>query len=503
MMPLCGDFFMLILETKILTDAQGLFEDVCRVLLAVSGGADSVAMAHVLAELKKQGRLSCEFVVGHVNHCLRGAASDADEQFVIAFADSLGVPAVTHAVDVKAYAQEQKLSFETAGRVLRLKTLAQIATENNCDCIATAHHQDDLAETLVHRLMRGTGFRGLCGILPVSQVDGMKFIRPMLNVRRHEIVKFCKSNGLTWREDASNHNLNFTRNRIRHLLLPALNAHVAGTAHPTVDIVESLAELSHKSRQFSRRTAIQAQSILTQMQFDEANNEFAFKQDVVRECPPWVIYEVWRTVLTQLGVGLRDYTQSHFDAIGRMVQKEKAKAGFPGHLEIRVNKGVVIVQKKTAPVILPQDGVTLEIGKSVVFGPWRVSCRLLNREDADVERFFQTKDAFVEWFDADTIRGPIQIRARRDGDRFRPFGAKGEKKVGRFLIDAQLDGNMKRQAFIVSDAEKILWAAPVRMCEQAKITPETQNIVEIQLSELKQGNEANLYRNHPEQKRKS
>ena len=473
-MPLRGDLFMPIFETKILADAQGLFEGVERVLLAVSGGADSAAMAHVLAELKKQGRLSCEFVIGHVNHCLRGADSDGDADFVQQLAQALEMPIVSKAVDVTGYAKTHKLSIETAGRVFRLKTLATLAGEQGCDCIATAHHKDDLAETMVHRLMRGTGFRGLCGILPDSGVYGGRFVRPMLSVRWADIIQYCKEQSIQWRDDASNRNLNFTRNRIRHHLLPALKNDSDG-------IVERLSELSFKCRRFLLRTEKHAGSIVANGRLDWMKGEFVFEKVLLEECPPWVVYEVWRTVLAQLGVGLRDYTQSHFDAIGRMVQQEKAKADFPGRLEVVVNKGVVIVQKKTEPAFLPQDWVTIEIGKSVRFGSWRISCRLFNREGADVERFFKTKDAFVEWFDADRIEGPIELRSRQDGDRFRPIGAKGAKKVGRFLIDAQLDANMKRQAFLVCDAEKILWLAPVRMCEQAKITSETQHIVEIRL----------------------
>ena len=199
-----------------------LLKDARKVLLAVSGGADSVAMVHVLNELKQRGQLSCDFMVGHVNHCLRGAESDADEAFVRALAESLAIPVVTQAVDVKAYAKEHKLSIETAGRKMRIQALGEMAEKYNCQVIATAHHADDQAETLIHRLMRGAGYRGLCGIKPVSSLSGEIYIRPMLGIRRSEIIEYCKANSIKWREDASNTNPAFTRNRIRHRLLPSL-----------------------------------------------------------------------------------------------------------------------------------------------------------------------------------------------------------------------------------------------------------------------------------------
>ncbi|MHC5119268.1 MAG: tRNA lysidine(34) synthetase TilS, partial [Planctomycetota bacterium] len=194
--------------------------------------------------------------------------------------------------------------------------------------------------------------------------------------------------------------------------------------------------------------------------------------------------DVVRNALILLDIGLRNYAQKHFKAIYALMDQEKANLSMPGPVQVYTQKGVLGFQNETNALCLPSGSVILEVGQSARFGPWQVSCQLFNCEGVDVERFWETKDRFVEWFDADKIEGSIEIRARQDGDRFRPIGAKGEKKAGRFLIDAQLDANMKCQAFIVADAEKILWVAPVRMCEQAKITSETQHIVEIRLSGL-------------------
>ena len=458
-------------------ESNGLFCGNDRVLLAVSGGADSVAMAHALVNLQKRGRLSCGFVIGHVNHCLRGAESDADEAFVRTLADLLGVPVVTKAVDVTGYAKKHKLSIETAGRNLRLKTLAAMAEDHGCRRIATAHHQDDQAETLIHRLMRGTGFRGLCGIRPVSQVYGVTFIRPMLNVRRNAIIQYCKNNDLNWREDASNTNVDFTRNRIRHSLLPHLNNSLA--VHPTEDIVALLAELSCKSRRLLSQTETQANLILNRGSFDEARDKFTIKQDVLEGCPPWVFYEVVRKVLVKLNTGLRNYTQEHFKKIHALLNQDQADVSMPGPIQVYVKKGIVGFSREVTSVSFPSEPATLEIGQTREFGLWRISCQLLEREDVDLETFLKTKDSFVEWFDADKVSGPLIVRLRTDGDRFRPIGGKGEKKVGRFLQDAQLAAEARKAAFIIADREKILWLAPIRMSEPAKVTGQTKSVLEI------------------------
>ena len=453
-------------------EANGLFEEVDRVLLAVSGGADSVAMAYALYRLRQEGQLPCEFVIGHVNHGLRGGDSDADEVFVLELARQLGMAAAATSVPVNEYAQQKKLSIETAGRTLRLKALSLMAAQHDCDCIVTAHHKDDLAETIIHRLIRGTGFRGLCGIWPISEVYGAEFVRPMLGMRRTEIIQYCRDNKLFWREDASNKNINYTRNRIRHHLLPALQTESNA-------IVDRLSKLSYKSRRFLLWTEKHAQSILAKGRMDKTRKQFIFDKDLLKNCPPWIFYEVMREALVKLGVGLRDYTQKHFNAIRDMLGQQNAKADFPGDTEVVINKGIVYIQLKRRPAVRPQESVMFQIGQTIQFGPWKISSKMLNRKE--VERFLKTKDPFVEWFDADKITGPVEVRNRRDGDRFWPIGAKGPKKAGRFLIDAGLEAETKQQAFIIADAEKILWLAPIRMSEQAKVTQETTKIIEIQM----------------------
>ena len=463
-------------EDKLLgtINSNGLFEETDRLLLAVSGGADSVAMAYALHRLRQEGCLQCDFVIAHVNHGLRGAESETDEVFVKELGRQLEMPVITVSVPVNQYAQQQKLSIETAGRVLRLEALAKMMRENDCQAIVTAHHKDDLAETMIHRLMRGTGFRGLCGIWPVSEVYDAEFIRPMLGVRRCEIIEYCTDNNLTWREDASNRNINFTRNRIRHQLLPALNNDA---------VVELLSTLSLKSRRFLLWTEKHAKSIVAKGRLDKTKKEFILEQELLRNCPPWVFYETVRQVLIELGVGLRNYKKEHFETIRKLIEEKKAKLECPGGVELVVNKAVVHILLKRQPAALSQESVMFEIGQTVQFGPWKISSKLLNRDEVDVERFLKTKDAFVEWFDADKITGSIEIRQRRDGDRLWPIGTKGEKKVGRFLMDSGLDPKTKQNVFIIKDAEKILWLAPVRMSEQVKVTERTKRILEIRITD--------------------
>lgn len=447
-----------------------LFSGCQKVLLAVSGGADSVAMAHVLSQLRRSGRLECEFVIGHVNHGLRGAQSDGDEGFVSELGRQLHLEVHAESVPVRDYAAEQKLSIETAGRILRLKALAAMAQANGCDAIATAHHADDLAETIIHRLMRGTGFRGLCGIRPVSVVYDTTLIRPMLDVRRDEIIQYAGENNLSWREDASNRNIHFTRNRIRHRLLPVFEKESGSLA-------DLLTDLSAAACRFSVEAEKQAQDLLDKAIVENRPDCISLEKGRLRKCPPWVFYELARKVLMRLNTSLRKYTQEHFITIYRLMSRSQATISMPDGIQVFTKNGILGFCKDTA--ILPLEPVQLEIGQTVKFGCWGISARLIDADQVNLNHFLSSKSSYVEWFDAERITGPIEIRPRRDGDRFWPIGTKSSKKAGRFLMDAGLDAETRRDTFVVADAEKILWLAPLRMSEPVKVTGTTRKILEL------------------------
>jgi tRNA(Ile)-lysidine synthase len=457
-------------------ETNRLFDGGSRVLLAVSGGADSVAMAHTLHRLRAEGRLKCEFVIGHVNHGLRGADSDGDQAFVRSLADQLKMPVFSRSADVTGYAKTHKLSIETAARTLRLEALAGIADQNACDRIATAHHADDQAETLIHRLMRGTGLRGLCGIKPLSVVGGAVYVRPMLRFRRSEILHYCTANAIHWRHDESNSCLVYTRNRLRLRLLPTLEAE-------SENLVPALSALSTAARDFSAKAERHAGRIVDEAAVETPSSDgVQIPQAALQDCPPWVFYEVIRHIIMTLNVGLRDYTKEHFEAIRALLDKENGILSLPGDIQVYTRQGILGFRCGCPTVTCPLEPVALKAGQTIRFGPWTITAKLLDRRENDFEQFLTTKDAFAEWFDADAIAGDLVVRPRQEGDRFWPIGAASRKKVGRFLIDAGLDGETKRQAFVVADAEKILWLAPVRMAEEGKVSQKTRRILEIRVS---------------------
>jgi tRNA(Ile)-lysidine synthase len=320
--------------------AESLLKGGRRLLMAVSGGADSTAMVYALYSLCRDGGLTCQLAVGHVNHGLRGEQSDADEAFVKELAGRLELPVETAKVDVMGYASRKKLSIETAARMLRMEALVQQCKILDCDVIATAHHGDDQAETMVHRLMRGTGFRGLCGIRPASRMHGILFVRPMLTAGRQEIEAYCKRKGISWRQDATNDSLEPMRNRIRHVLLPELRK-------DWPKVTERLGELSQVCLKLQERVESEAQIVFAQALATRQADGLSLHRQALTGCVPWVFYELMRQILVQLGAGLRDYTQEHFNSMRELVIKGAGRRQYPDGIRIRAkNKVITFAREK-------------------------------------------------------------------------------------------------------------------------------------------------------------
>ncbi len=452
-----------------------------RILLAVSGGADSMALLHALLRLREQGAVEAEWVVGHVNHRLRGQAADADQRFVEQYARQRGLEVISRSADVPAYARDRKVSIETAGRMLRIGALAEMARQCGAGAVATAHHRDDLAESMIFRLRRGTAFRGWQGIRPSGKLEGILFVRPLLGLRRRQILDYCSVENLPWREDATNADCGYARNRIRHHLLPYLHEKTQ------TDIAEMLACLAEKSRYLFERITAKVDDEMPGIVRPQPPHSIVLQKAALAKCSPIVRGEILRRCLVQLNVGLRDYTTVHYQQMMRCVCKpDLSRFQLPGNLECVSDGSALRLGKiSSCESSLPDEPVLPEIGKPCRFGSFQITSTLLDSDQVSLEHEIRGSSCMQEYLDADTIKGAIRIRLRRPGDRFRPLGMKTEKKVGKFLTAAQVDLENRDQVFIVEDSEKILWVAPVRISESAKIGPKTSRILKIQMIPLK------------------
>ena len=472
------------LEKKIAAfiNAEHLFSPGEKVLVAVSGGADSVALTFALGNLKAAGKLNIDIVIGHVNHNLRGAAADEDEQFVLDIAAKLHLPAHSRSVETKPYAAANILSIETAARVLRMQALTEIANNCNCTAIVTAHHKDDNAETIVHRMIRGTGYRGLGGIWPKRKFDsGLNFIRPTLCVTRKEIIDYCKSNNLSWRHDHTNDEFIYTRNRIRHQLLPYLQA------GSSADLADELFKLSTNCRKLNRHVTALAENAWQQITVSIEPTRIILEKKAFAAQPQPIKAELTLKALTTLGSGQRDLTQLHYQRVAELANKHGSKTlelpnGFSASIcqdQITFTAPTADKPAKSKPDDQPQ---VLSVPGKTEFAGSTITATVLDAAQCDLQTFKANKDSSTEWFDLDKITGDITLGHRKTGDKFIPIGAKTSKKIGKFLTAAKIAPQMRNNIFIVSDTERIIWLAPARASAQTSITEATKKILQIKIT---------------------
>lgn len=459
-----------------------LFAGAEKILLAISGGADSTALLNSIWTLKANGVIGAELVCAHINHQLRGPLADADEEFVISQACTLNLPVMTRRVDVRGFVRRNKLSIETAARKLRIETLLDIAGKNDCELIATAHHKDDNAETVLQRLSRGTGFRGLAGIWPKRAfAGGICFVRPLLCARREEIINYLKQRNLKWRTDHTNEDCRYRRNFIRHHLMPVLQKECSGP------LVEQLYLLSQSARRFYGLICSHAENAWREAA-DCRGNTVAINLQNFSSQPKPIKIELIRKSLASLGSGEGNFTRQHYKKITYLAKQgiSKKKLELPGGFLVwREYRKLVFAQSEEAPEpARPVDKIVeLKVPGLTRFGNYLVEAKVLDADGDKFEKFKAGKSNFVERFDADKVARPLVIRSRQAGDRFRPLGLGEEKRVGKFLTDAHLPQDMREQIFIFAGGEKIIWVAPIRISEEARVTEQTQRILQLKITE--------------------
>jgi len=465
--------------------ANGLFDSAAKVLLAVSGGADSTALMYTMSALKNRGVFAAEMLCAHINHQLRGAEADKDEDFVITEAAKLKPTVITRRVNVRDFARRNKLSIETAARKLRIEILLDIARDNNCDCVVTAHQKKDNAETILQRLIRGTGFRGLGGIWPKRVFGEVNFVRPLLCVRRDEIIEYLEKRNLKWRIDHTNIDCSYRRNFIRHRLIPALQQQCGGS------LVEQLFDLSCSARRFYSLVCENADNVWPELA--EVKNDIVslnLKSFLAQPLP--VKVELIRRSLIKAGCGEANLTQRHYEKILQLAKSNVGgrKLELPGGFVVqREYENLIFLMPKEN---LTADGPISEIVKLVIPGKTRFGHYLIEATILDApitnhqlpitnHQLPITNHKLIECFDLAQVNLPLVVRPRRDGDRFIPLGLPGEKKVGKFLTAAKVPQQIRENVLIVSDSEKIIWVWPIRISEQAKISGETRRILQLQI----------------------
>ncbi len=444
----------------------------CRVIAAVSGGPDSVCLLHVLAELAPQMGLQLE--VAHLNHQLRGAESDADEDFVRALAATLGLRFHGARVDVGS----RDSNLEQAARGARLEFFQSLMQGEPSSRVATGHTRDDQAETVMLRILRGSGLAGLAGIHPVTE---SQLIRPLLDISRAEIMEFLRARGLKWHEDASNLSMQFARNRVRHALLPQLKAEW------NPQFAEALAQLADLSWEEERWWSSDASPLahIQQAGIPQASVAGGIEIDVRSFVllPPAIARRVVRRAIATAKGNLRGIDFDHVERILALAAQDSGdgRLQLPG-LDVRRSFDWI---RLGIPVVLPPaDSATLKIpgaypspdGKSFIhleiLGA-EVPCANLKAEVVGLSRIVQD----------------VSLRGWRPGDRYRPLGETRVRKLKDMFTDARVPSWQRRYWPMVMSGETILWSRQFGVAADFSVAGQAGPFLRI--SEVKsQGNES-------------
>ena len=472
-------------------DRRGLISPGQAVLVAVSGGCDSVALLEVLRQLAAEPGRAWDLSVAHLNHRLR-PDSDADADFVRDLARRHGLPCVVESVDVAAVAADRAMSTETAARAVRYEFLAQSALRLGATAVATGHHADDNVETILQRIVRGTHLRGLRGIparRELAQVPGVQLIRPLLAARRDQIEQFCVRRGLAWRTDSTNADTAHRRNFIRHELLPLMRDRM----NPRVD--DALLRLAGAAGQTEDHLAEAGQSLLDHAR-RASKDPGRLTLDAARlaEAPTVQRCYALRAALEALGAPMGELSAGQLaDLAALPAEPPPAAITLPGDILARREADELLLEPAAGPAETPSWHIRLPVGPGAAGeagGTFRgepvtlpdgrtVRCEQLPFDAAALAAHRANPRPGTELLDADYVRGPLTLRPRRPGDAFVPLGAPGRQTVSDFLTNAKLPAARRREVFVIADEEGIIYLAPLRIADHTRIRETTRRVLRI------------------------
>lgn len=434
------------------------------IIVGVSGGADSMALLDVLSKI-----VSNKLIVAHLNHKFRGHEADKDAEFVRIESKKMGITAIIKEFDVPSYMKKTNLGAQVAARQVRYHFYSDVAEEWNSEVIALGHHADDQAETLLLRLIRGTGLQGLSGIPYKRDFNGINIIRPLLDIQRKEIENYCSTNLITYITDQSNFSTKYFRNEIRLNVIPMLsNYNEKFSQH-----LHQLAKVTQDENNYLNNIAeIFMENNLT---INEAEYILDTKKliDIDIALQRRVIY----LILKYLKLN-NDITYCNIDDILNLInQSHPSKSiDLPGAKAYRQYEKLVFTQVKIDKK--EEYFYQLEMNNVILISEINKKVKMLIKDI-----YVEQEDVFAV-FDYDELKGEILIaRSRRDGDRIELPGVKGSKKVKDIFIDLKVPLDKRENFPIIECSGKILWLAGIRRSKYAYVNKKTKKYLYVIVSD--------------------
>ncbi len=450
-----------------------------KILAAVSGGPDSLALVHALAQLRDA--LGIRLYAAHLDHGLRPTESAADAEFVREAMDELRVPLFSEKADVSRFRKENRLSVEDAARQVRYRFLARVSARVDADAVAVGHNLDDQAETVLMHLIRGSGLAGLRAMTPVytRSVGGVPLtvFRPLLRIPKADTIAYCSENGLSPRLDESNLSEDMTRNRIRIDLLPQMRSYNPSIAVSLGRLADSV---SHDIDFIAQAVDRAASGVVTRGSTGVTLDRSAFT-----DLHPAIQRHLLRRAVEIVAGDASDLEFAHIEEMTRLMTGPAGKkTGLPGRvtLEVDHDRAHLSAERDQADLlpILDQCPTKLNVPGGMASGGWTASAQIVDGVEIVSNPPDRIGLRLVERFDSDALGHELLVRTRRQGDVFRPLGMSSEKSLPDFMKDAHVPARWRdRLPIVVKASGEVAWIVGWRIADWAKITDTTRRVVEI------------------------
>lgn len=438
-----------------------------KIIVGVSGGADSICLLFMLWQLQKQ--FDCTLHVVHVEHGLRGEAALEDCRYVEEFCGKLGISCQSFHADVDKLAKEEKLSVEEAGRKVRYELFYQECQRIGANKIAVAHNKKDCAETFLWNVVRGAGTKGMASIQPVRDT----IIRPILCLDRKEIEEYLAEQGIAYRTDESNHSNAYTRNKIRNVIFPYMEQELNGQA------VSHLAEAAMHMQQIHAYIAKQVE-ILWKQHGSLSGEEGVLTITGILAEPEFLIKELLLYAYQMVAGSKNNLTAVHLQQMYEICKKQSGKKiQLPNHMEVLKSGERLVIRKQKNS----EEGFETELCIPGVTVLSRINSQLVANIKIPEKIGIFEKKTYTKCFDYDTIKCNLQVRTRRSGDYIMVQGGERKQSLKSYFINEKIPCEMRDSIPLLAAGSHILWIIGYRTSEACYVKSNTKRILEVQYVE--------------------
>jgi len=457
-----------------------------RIVLGISGGPDSVALLNLLIQANCTDTIYSKLYLAHLNHLLREEESEQDEQFVKNVAKECNLPLIVERSNIRKCARKRKLSIEEAAREERYLFLGTVAKQSGAGVIAVGHTADDNAETVLHRIIRGTGVMGLNGMRPkrkISPFSTIELVRPLLLSWRKDIMTYLNKMNISYRTDSTNLVKNTFRNRCRLELIPLLERNY------NVNVKQSLVKLGEISTQNYDFLKSQADEVFKKILLDKSGEtdnvfcEIVLDITPLKKTPGILQQIIMREAVTELGIPLKKFGHNQYnDIIGLLKREGKSLSRtINGYVNMRINDNKLYLSRAKnyadkkpgvgeVELLIPGETKLMEL-------KYTFKTEIRDIENGFLEKFKQNKTEYDEAVDLKEIRMPLTVRTRREGDKFCPLGSKGFKKLKDFFIDSKVPRMDLDKIPIVTMHGQPVWVVGYRIDDRIRIGGKTEKLL--------------------------